>query len=250
MVARLHGDPLKIHAENILITRKSSSKSWFWLIREICLQYELPHPLSILRKPPTKNAFQKLIKSKVINYWEVKLRGESSLLSSLEYFHPEYMYITKPHPIWATVGSNPHQISKAIQQARFISGRYRSMSLSKHWTTNKEGFCLSPTCTNTIEDTKHILVQCNAYIDCKRRLYSLWLSTRNKVVLKLVLEALSNESEYLLQFIIDCSVLPSVIEATQSHGNFVLKELFYLTRSWCFSIHRQRMKMLGRWNFQ
>ena len=172
------------------------------------------------------------------------------MLSSLEFFHPEYMNITKPHPIWSMVGSNPHEISKAIQQSRFISGRYRSMSLSKHWNTNKEGFCLSPTCINQVESVKHILIECDAYILCKRRLYSLWLSTQNKVVLKLILEALSNETDYLLQFIIDCSVLPSVIQATQNYGNTVLKELFYLTRSWCFSIHRQRMKMLGRWNYQ
>ena len=178
MVARLPSDPLKIHAENILITGKSSSKSWFWFVRDICLQYGLPHPLSILKKPPIKKVFQKLIKAKIVNYWEAKLRGESSLLSSLEFFHPEYMNITKPHPIWSTVGSNPHEISKAIQQSRFISGRYRSMSLSKHWNTNKEGFCLSPTCKNQVESVKHILVECDAYILCKRRLYSLWLSTQ------------------------------------------------------------------------
>ena len=79
----LRRDPLRIHAENVLITGKLSSKSWFWLIREICLQYELPHPLSILNNPL----------SKLYNY----------------------MDITQPHPIWSTVGSNPHEISKAIQ---------------------------------------------------------------------------------------------------------------------------------------
>ena len=250
MVARLRGDPLRIHAENVLITGKSSSKSWFWLIREICLQYGLPHPLAILNNPLSKLALNKLIKARVVDYWEVKLRGESSLLSSLEYFHPDYMNITKPHPIWATVGSNPHEITKAIQQARFLSGRYKSMSLSRHWSSNKEGYCLAPTCRNKLETTEHILIQCEAYIECKRRLYSLWLSTPSKVVLSLVLEALSSETNYLLQFIIDCSVLPSVILATQKYGKDVLGELFYLTRSWCFSIHRSRMKMLGRWNFQ
>ena len=251
MVARLRGDPLYIHAQNILTVAKSSSKSWFLLVRDICLLYGLPHPISILENAPSKESFKKLCKAKIVSYWESKLRGESSLLPSLQYFHPKFMNLTKPHPIWATAGSNPYEVSKAIQQARFLSGRYRSARLMRHWASdNKDGFCFAPTCQNTIESIEHILVHCKAYTECKARLYSLWLSTRNNVVFKLVLEALSSETEYLVQFIVDCSVLPSVVKATQTHGPLILNELFYLTRSWCFSIHKQRMKLLGRWNFQ
>ena len=250
MVTRLQDDPLKIHARNVLITAKSSSKSWFCQLRNICLQYQLPHPIIILDSPPSRDAFKKLIKSRVVDYWERKLRGEASLLPSLVYFKPEFMSLSKPHPIWTTAGSNPYKVSKAIQQARFLSGRYRSKYLSRHWTNSKEGYCLSPTCSNELENVEHILIHCGAYTECKRRLYSLWLSSPNPIVKKLVIEAFSNEIEYLLQFIIDCSVLPSVIRAVQAHGPGILDDLFYLTRTWCFSVHRQRMKMLGRWNLQ
>jgi hypothetical protein len=102
MVTRLQNDPLKIHARNILVTAKSSSKSWFCQLRNICLIYQLPHPILILDDPPNKEAFKKLIKAKVVDYWERKLRGEASLLPSLAYFKPEYMSLTKPHPIWST----------------------------------------------------------------------------------------------------------------------------------------------------
>ena len=137
-----------------------------------------------------------------------------------------------------------------LKGRRFLSGRYRSAQLLKHWTDNKEGLCLAPGCINKVENIEHILVHCAAYTNCKRRLYRLWFSTQSKVVLKLIIEAITNESEYLVQFILDCSVLPSVIRAVQVHGEVIMHELFYLTRSWCFSIHKQRMKMLGRWNFQ
>ena len=126
---------------------------------------------------------------------------------------------------------------------------YRSENLVRHWSKNKDGFCYSVTCTNKVETIEHILIQCSAYSDCKRKLYSLWLSATNPVVYKLVLEAFSSETSYLLQFILDCSVLPTVIAATQRHDFIVLKELFHFTRTWCFTIHRQRMKMLGRWNY-
>ena len=249
MVARLTHDPLRIHARNVLVAAKSSSKSWFHQIRDICLRYGLPHPITILDSQPSKKALEKLVVARVISYWENTLRGEAALLPSLSHFKPEFMSLKNPHPIWSTTGGNPYEVSKAIQQARFLSGRYRSENLVRHWSKNKEGFCYSVTCTNKVETVEHILIQCRAYSDCKRKLYSLWLSSTNPVVQELVLEAFTSESCYLLQFILDCSVLPSVIAATQRHGFTVLKELFHLTRTWCFTIHRERMKMLGRWNY-
>ena len=250
MVTRLAQDPLNIHARNILTEARKSSKSWFCQIREICLQYNLPHPLELIENPPNKIDFKKKVKSSIINYWEHKLRGEADYLQSLTWFKPNFMSLSKPHPIWTTVGSNPHEVSKAVQQARFLSGRYRSESLARHWSQNRNGYCLLETCENQIEDTEHILINCNAYIECKKMLYSLWLLNRNPAIHRLVLEALSNTREYLLQFILDCSTLPSVILAVQNHGIYILDELFYLTRSWCFSIHRERMRRLGRWNYQ
>ena len=145
-------------------------------------------------------------------FWEVKLRGEASLLSSLVNFKPEFMSLTKPHLIWTTAGSNPYEVSKAIQQARFLSGRYRTENLSKHWSRNKQGYCLSPTCNEQKETVEHILIECQAYLECKKKLYSLWLSSKNPVVYCLILEAVSSEKDYLLQFFLDCSVLPTNTE--------------------------------------
>ena len=179
------------------------------------------------------------------------MRGEASLLSSLMNFRPEFMSLDKPHQIWRTAGSNPYEVSKAIQQARFLSGRYRTESLASHWTTNSGGFCLSATCDKEVETVEHILLSCPAYSECKRRLYSLWLSSKNKTVRQIILQAIQSERGYLLQFILDYTVLPSVSKADQtSDGDSLLNELFYFTRTWCFLIHRERMKMLGRWNFQ
>ena len=54
MVARLTDDPLRIHARNVLISAKSSSKSWFLKISDICLLYGLPHPIFLLEHQPYK----------------------------------------------------------------------------------------------------------------------------------------------------------------------------------------------------
>ena len=84
----------------------------------------------------------------------------------------------------------------------------------------------------------------------REKLTIFWSENQNETVRNLVKEALNSNLDYLLQFILDCSALPSVISATQQHGHVILHELFHLTRTWCFVMHRQRMRMLGRWNFK
>ena len=73
----------------------------------------------------------------------------------------------------------------------------------------------------------------------------------NKVELKMRLL-----SEYLLnctdddisaQFLVDCSILPNVISAYQQLGSMVHEDLFRITRTWCRSLHVDRIKLLGRY---
>ena len=51
----------------------------------------------------------------------------------------------------------------------------------------------------------------------------------------------------VMQFILDCSVLPMVISAYQEHGPTVHAHLFKITRMWCRSLHRDRLRALGRY---
>ena len=219
-----------------------------WVFFEV--QYHLPHPLLILDNPPTKESYKKMVKAHIVYFWENKLRGEAAMMPSLDHCKANFMSLMNPHPIWTTAKGNPHEVGKAIQQASFISGRYRTEYFSRHWSDNPQGYCrTNDSCSNVIEDCKHILLECPSYVNERRILISLWLKTNNYFARKLALEALSNTSDYLLQFILDCSALPSVILASQRHGKDILDALFHLTRTWCFVLHRQRMRLLGRWNF-
>ena len=75
--------------------------------------------------------YKKLVKISVINYWELTLRSEAALLSSLSYFKPGYMYLTTPHPLWTTAGASPSKIAMATVQARMISGKYPTQVLCR-----------------------------------------------------------------------------------------------------------------------
>ena len=157
------------------------------------------------------------------------------------------MSLSAPHPIWSTSKNNPHEVAKAVQQARLVSGRYRSESLVKYWNPSSTGKCKAPTCSNIQETVEHILLDCSQYTEERHKLVSMWLRTKYQEVHYLVLNAFSASKSHLMQFILDCSTLPEVISAKQKHGDYILDETFRLTRTWCFIIHKARMKMLGRW---
>ena len=64
--------------------------------------------------------------------------GASPLLS-LRYFKPAYMSLAKPSPILTTAISQLYEVIKASIQALFLSGRYRTERLSRHFPQNPEG---------------------------------------------------------------------------------------------------------------
>ena len=53
MITRMENDPLNIHARHVLLTGGvTSPKSSFLQVRNLLLQYRLPHPRSLLEHPP------------------------------------------------------------------------------------------------------------------------------------------------------------------------------------------------------
>jgi hypothetical protein len=85
----------------------------------------------------------------------------------------------------------------------------------------------------------------------RQRMFSICFKLPNKVSLTLIANILyKGSNQKLMQLLLDCSVIPEVIASSQSHGEQVLSDLFYFSRTWCFSVHRERMKRLGKWNFR
>ena len=163
MICHLPDDPLHARAKFALSTCDKGSKSWFSQVRGLCLQYGLPHPLHLLHEPLSKSKFKKLVRFRVVDYWESKLRAEVLSLDSLKYFKPEFHSLLYPHPILWTAGANPYEVSKALIQCKMLSGRYRSEVVARHWSNNPNGFCFAPTCAQVPESLEHILLYCPSY---------------------------------------------------------------------------------------
>ena len=111
MVCRLQNNPINLYAKHILQSAAALT-SWFGMVRNILRQYQLPHPLVLLQNPPTKEVFKNLVKSKVVDFWEIKLRSEASVLLSLPYFQPHYMSLRSTHKLLTTAGPKSYEFQK------------------------------------------------------------------------------------------------------------------------------------------
>ena len=255
MITRLSSESiLHRHGLHVLSSSRPSAQSWFQQMRNLCLLYQLPHPLTLLQDPLTKKTFDMLIKSNIVNHWEVKLRMEAASLESAPYIKPEFMSLTLPHPIWTTCGANPFESHKAVTTSRMLSGRYLTDRLQRHWTTNKAGYCLLPTCNPESQGSlEHLLLHCPALHSVRTRMYNLChkVSTESEELSTIITMILQSDEERLrMQLLLDCTTMPTVIQITQLLGTHTRDRLLYIGRTWCYNIHRERMNQMGLLRFR
>ena len=245
MISRLEGNILLRHAINILSS--PSPKSWFSQVNKLCTQYSLPSALTLLSNPLPKLSFKKTVKSAVIDFWEQKFRLDTISLSSLKYFKPEFYSLCTPHPLWTSAGTNPYEVEKSVTQARMLSGRYRCEKLRRHWSQNSDGHCELTPCSaqGLVGSIEHMLVDCAALSASRAGVLNLW--QRNLEASPHLFPVVNQYmgSEFAVQFILDPSTLPGVITARHYYGGEAIETLFNLTRTYCHTLHKTKMKLLG-----
>ena len=217
MVVRLNNgnNILATHARDVFSSAKPSSKSWFLVVQKLCLLYLLPHPVTFLDNPPSKASFKRLVKSAIMNCWEKKLRGQAFFLrdKSLKYFDANFMSLSQTHPIFLTCGSSPYEVSKAVVQARFLSGRAKVESLTKHWDkSNKDGICLLCREIEPTEGTiEHLLLPggCPRLIEARQSMISMMQSylVSRPYLFPIFQSLFGNDDLTTVQFLPDCSIL-------------------------------------------
>ena len=107
---------------------------------------------------------------------------------------------------------------------------------SSHWSQNKAGVCLiSKECSSLVEDIPHILRFCTALDPTRVKLKKFthkYCMRAPPIIRELASSLCTTASPFFCQFLLDCSVLPPVIAATQSKGWEILDHLFHFSRIW------------------
>ena len=263
MLARLGPDNiLHQHGINILSANATNKFSWFYQVRELCKQYSLPDPLQILQNPPSKESFKRQSRQHVLDWWNISFRAEVRKLTSLSLFQGEdlpplslfradFMSLSAPHPIWTSAGSSPFEIRKATVQARMLSGRYRTCWLRRHWSGDQTGVCRVPGCSGEPGTLKHIATgKCPGLGNAYTRATALWTSflKDNPHLLPIIKHFSLADSDVFLSFLLDPSTHPPVIALSQTLGSVIIDQLCYMTRTWLFQLHKERLKLLNLWS--
>ena len=248
-ICHLPQDPLHTHARHVLLCARPSHRSWFQQIYQLCILYELDHPLQMLASPPTKLSFKSLLKQKITAHWEHKLKDEASRLPSLHYFLASRCSLTYPHSIWRAASHSSFENRKASLLARMMSGRFRSEYLTRHWSANKQGFCQLETCTETRGDLEHLLVHCPGLATIRERLWKMFYerSVMFPAFLEFILKLEKSPPEYFMQFLLDPEAFPEVVEMWELFGPQFMEHVYYLTRTYTYYVYREKQIILGVW---
>ena len=62
-----------------------------------------------------------------------------------------------------------------------------------------------------------------------------------------MIKILGSSNDTLVRFILDSTSHPEIISLSQMFGQEINLRVMYLTRTWAFSVHKHKMKLLGRW---
>jgi hypothetical protein len=128
-----------------------------------------------------------------------------------------------------------------------LSGRYRTDRLLRHFSDN-EGDC-NLCDENAPGGRENLLLFSESLKDIRTRMMmSLCENTDISEKIKNFILLSLNSTQTAVQFLLDCSVLPNVISLRQSDGPTVLSLLFKFTRSWCYNIHKNKLKLQGWWH--
>ena len=121
--------------------------------------------------------------------------------------------------------------------------------MCKHWSNNRNGYCLADTCSQVVGNLEHILVLCPTLEAVRSRLRNMWLfkSLQLPALHCLLRRVLSAPPAVQVQFILDPCTTEEIVQMWEAYGQPLLEHVFYLCRAYAYYIHRQKLILLGRW---
>ena len=163
-----------------------------------------------------------------------------------------FMSLARTHPIWTSAGNFPYEEEKAKVQTRMLSCRYRTCWLRCHWSGDLNGFCQIPGCSETPGTLLHIATgQCPSLAQARLKAADSWclFLAENPILVPLINNITLNDPKDFHAFLVDPTTNPGVISLAQEHKDIdVIGKFCYMTRTWLFILHKERLVLLDLWN--
>ena len=228
-------------ARRQLALKSSDSHSWFVNIRHTLSKYHLPSAFDLLNDPPTHDQWKETVYQAVDNHWKKHWETELTEKSSLKYLTIQEHPTLDPHPLWATIGSNPRHVREAVVKARVLTGTY-TLQANRHKFNQHEIAPTCPLCKNDPEDRIHFLTSCPA-LQVPRSKHLFHLSRIMQRNLKANSgDTILNNPSLLAQCIIDCSANP--ITDIIGKNKDVQQSIERISRALIYDLHKKRNNLL------
>ena len=233
----------KIHEilKYLLKSSPDNSRTWAIHLKHLCTRYGLEDPLAYLnRDPPTKSFWKELVGTKIIAYFENKLRNyaeENSLMGYLNTFSCGLR--GRHHPSLANMVTT-WDVKKSRAHLKFLSGNYLTYKIKADQSGG------SPRCriceTGAEETVSHVISNCSA-LQLERQkilpdISKLCALTQNKINF----EELLQSEEKLCQFILDPTSLNLTLRVNLQDK--LVPAFFQLSRDFCHVMDKTRLRLL------
>ena len=143
--------------------------------------------------------------------------------------------------------TSSYKVNKCVTVSRMLSGRFRCGSLLRHMYPSVSGDC--ELCGEEGEDLLHIVLpRCpflKARADNLLEYVRVTLSQSRTAADIFFNKFNSKDDKAIVQMLLDPSVVPEIIAATQSDAQ-VLELILSVTTTWCYTLNRTRIKLLGK----
>ena len=124
-----------------LSVKSFTSHSWFIAVKEIFIKYNLPDPYDLLRDPPTKFHWGRIVNKHVNSHWESSIKENAVLYSSLRFLNVSGFACGKRHPLLRTLG-NIREVPRISTKLKLVTGTYILQSNRATFNQN----CVDPVC--------------------------------------------------------------------------------------------------------
>ena len=130
-----------------------------------------------------------------------------------------------------------------------MSGRFRSDYLCRHWSSNKQGYCLAETCDQIRGDLEHLLLHCQALSVERHRLWKMFFDhSVGYPALYYFLEKLEkSQPKIKMQFFLDPTAFLEILDIFNLFGQKVVNHVYYLIRTYAYYLYRGRQLLMGYW---
>ena len=190
-----------------LSIKSYSSHSWFVIIKELLINYDLDSPLFLLDANLSKSQWRVRVAKAVNSYWIGRLTSEATLYSTLKNMNCTILIPGKCHPLLFNLSRGVH---KSKQNTCPVKNRNRNThNLLQCNRASYNQFECDSTCNlcgDADETLTHFLLECEALQECRQPIVAAIESACASLCVDLGICTLGVE---LVKLVIDCSCCTS-----------------------------------------